>query len=34
MKYTDFMHKTGAIKQKPESWKDLCFDNVHGLPGS
>jgi NitT/TauT family transport system substrate-binding protein len=34
MKYADFMHKTGAIKQKPESWKDLCFDNVHGLPGS
>lgn len=34
MKYADFMHKTGAIKLKPESWKDLCFDNVHGLPGS
>jgi NitT/TauT family transport system substrate-binding protein len=34
MKYAAFMHKTGAIKQKPESWKDLCFDNVHALPGS
>jgi NitT/TauT family transport system substrate-binding protein len=30
----EFMHKTGAIKVKPESWKDLYFDNVHALPGS
>jgi NitT/TauT family transport system substrate-binding protein len=34
MKYADFMAKTGAIKVKPESWKDLFFPNVHGLPGS
>lgn len=34
MKYATFMHKVGSIKQKPESWKDLCFDNVHALPGS
>jgi NitT/TauT family transport system substrate-binding protein len=34
MKYAEFMHKTGGIKQKPETWKDLCFDNVHALPGS
>ena len=33
MKYAEFMHKIGSLKQKPESWKDLCFDNVHGLPG-
>jgi NitT/TauT family transport system substrate-binding protein len=33
-RYTDFMFKTGAIKVKPESWKDLFFPNVHGLPGS
>lgn len=33
MKYADFMHKVGSIRQKPESWKDLCFDNVHVLPG-
>ena len=34
MKYVDFMHKIGAIKVKPESWKDLFFPNVHRLPGS
>ncbi len=34
MKYADFMTKTGAIKVKPDSWKDLFFPNVHNLPGS
>ena len=34
MKYADFMYKVGSIKVKPTSWKDLFFDNVHGLPGS
>jgi NitT/TauT family transport system substrate-binding protein len=34
MKYADFMYKTGAIKVKPETWKDLFFPNVHALPGS
>jgi NitT/TauT family transport system substrate-binding protein len=34
MKYADFMAKTGAIKVKPDSWKDLFFPNVHGAPGS
>jgi NitT/TauT family transport system substrate-binding protein len=33
-KYVDFMVKTGAIKVKPDSWKDLFFPNVHALPGS
>jgi len=28
------MAKTGAIKVKPESWKDLFFPNVHGMLGS
>jgi NitT/TauT family transport system substrate-binding protein len=34
MKYVDFMLKTGAIKTKPDSWKDLFFPNAQGLPGS
>jgi NitT/TauT family transport system substrate-binding protein len=34
MKYVDFMLKTGAIKTQPDSWRDLFFPNVHGLPGS
>jgi NitT/TauT family transport system substrate-binding protein len=34
MKYVEFMQKTGAVKTKPDSWKDLYFPNVHGLQGS
>ncbi len=34
MKYVSFMLKTGAIKTKPDSWKDLFFPNAQGLPGS
>jgi NitT/TauT family transport system substrate-binding protein len=34
MKYADFMAKTGAIKVKPESWKELFFPNVQAMPGS
>jgi NitT/TauT family transport system substrate-binding protein len=34
MKYADFMAKTGSIKVRPETWRDLFFPNVHGTPGS
>jgi NitT/TauT family transport system substrate-binding protein len=34
MKYVDFMYKTGSIKVKPDSWKDLFFPNAYGLAGS
>jgi NitT/TauT family transport system substrate-binding protein len=34
MKYVNFMLKTGAIKVRPESWKDLFFPNAQSLPGS
>ncbi len=30
----NMMYKTGAIKTKPESWKDLYFPEVHQLPGT
>ena len=33
-KRTDFMFKTGAIKIKPESRKDLFCCNAHGLGGA
>ena len=33
-KYVNFMLKTGAIKVRPESWKDLFFPNAQALPGS
>ena len=34
MKYVQFMFRTGALKTKPASWKDLFFPNVHSAPGS
>jgi NitT/TauT family transport system substrate-binding protein len=34
MKYVAFMAKIGAIKVKPDSWRDLFFPNAHNLPGS
>ena len=34
MKMVDFMHKSGAIKVKPASWKELFFPNMHHLVGS
>jgi NitT/TauT family transport system substrate-binding protein len=34
MKYAEFMFRTGAMKTKPASWKDLFFPNVHTAPGS
>ena len=34
MKYVDFMLKVGAIKVKPESWKEMYFPNAQGLSGS
>ena len=34
MKYVDFMHKTGTIKTRPDSWKDVFFPNAHALQGS
>jgi NitT/TauT family transport system substrate-binding protein len=32
--FAQFMHQVGTIKNKPESWKDLFFPEVHNLPGS
>jgi NitT/TauT family transport system substrate-binding protein len=33
-KYADFMHDSGSIKNRPASWKDLFFPEIHGAPGS
>ena len=32
--FAHFMHEVGTIKNKPESWKDLYFPEVHHLEGS
>jgi NitT/TauT family transport system substrate-binding protein len=34
MKYADFLYKSGTIKQRPNSWKDLFFPEIHDLSGS
>lgn len=32
--FADFLSRTGALKGKPESWKDYFFPDIHDLPGS
>jgi NitT/TauT family transport system substrate-binding protein len=34
LEFAKFMHKSGAIKNLPTSWKDYFHDNAHGLEGS
>jgi NitT/TauT family transport system substrate-binding protein len=34
MKFADFMHSVGTLKEAPKSWKDLFFPEVHDLNGS
>jgi NitT/TauT family transport system substrate-binding protein len=34
MKYADFMHSIGSITNRPASWKDLFFPEIHGTAGS
>jgi NitT/TauT family transport system substrate-binding protein len=33
MKYVEFMHKVGSIKEKPASWRELFFPEVHDKQG-
>lgn len=33
-KYADFLFKIGSIKQRPSTWKDLFFPEIHRFPGS
>jgi NitT/TauT family transport system substrate-binding protein len=32
-KFAEFMHRIGAVKGKPESWKDLYFAEAHAVGG-
>jgi NitT/TauT family transport system substrate-binding protein len=34
VKFASFKARTGNIKAKPDSWKDLFFSDIHALPGS
>jgi NitT/TauT family transport system substrate-binding protein len=31
--FAEFMHRIGALKTKPESWRDLYFPDAHALRG-
>jgi NitT/TauT family transport system substrate-binding protein len=33
-KYADFMHSIGSIENRPSSWRDLFFPELHDAPGS
>jgi NitT/TauT family transport system substrate-binding protein len=33
-KYAELMARIGVLKNRPASWKDYYFDDVHDLPGS
>jgi NitT/TauT family transport system substrate-binding protein len=32
--YAQFMQQVGTLKNRPASWKDLFFPDIHDLPGS
>ncbi len=34
MKFVNFMYDINFIKKKPDSWKDMFFDNMHDKQGS
>jgi NitT/TauT family transport system substrate-binding protein len=34
MVYADFLNKIGRLKNKPDSWKDLFWPEIHDLKGS
>ena len=34
MKYAEFLHRIGTIRNKPPAWKELFFPPVHDKPGS
>jgi NitT/TauT family transport system substrate-binding protein len=33
MRYAEFMHALGSIRNAPESWRDLFFPEIHAAPG-
>jgi NitT/TauT family transport system substrate-binding protein len=34
MRYAEFMHAIGSLENRPASWRDLFFPEVHDRPGS
>jgi NitT/TauT family transport system substrate-binding protein len=34
LRYAEFMHSIGSIENRPASWRDLFFSEIHDRPGS
>lgn len=34
LKYAEFMHQVGALRNKPAKWQDYYFPDIHGVMGS
>jgi NitT/TauT family transport system substrate-binding protein len=34
LKYAEFMHQMGSLRNKPASWQDFYFSDLHGVMGS
>jgi NitT/TauT family transport system substrate-binding protein len=34
LSYAQFMNQIGTLKNRPASWKDMYFPEIHDLPGS
>jgi len=34
LKYAEFMHQVGSLRNTPASWKDYYFPDIHGVMGS
>lgn len=34
MKYAEFMFKVGSVRERPASWKEMFFAELHGVAGS
>ena len=34
LKYAQFMHEIGSLRNRAASWQDLLFPEIHNLPGN
>ncbi len=34
MKFAEFMHSIGSLKNQPAAWTELFFPEIHGVPGN
>jgi NitT/TauT family transport system substrate-binding protein len=34
LKYAEFMYQMGSLRNRPASWQDFYFSDIHGVMGS